>query len=380
MNNNIFDEKDTKKSIKSWADNILKEIKGVFGIQNESSVMKNQVGKYLSICVASGLQENNKYVVKAFEGMLEKLKYQRKLDVISEDEYYSGLEKLRDKYFAKGTQNWVKYTEEIYSYQKEALQKEKEQIVSLYGDISEYALERIDEVITKQTEFQEKLMGVGELYSKNTVKMDNRTDVFYSMRDLDSDIKKIERYSDLLDEFADKADRLNLSSSIKKGFLDEIKTLDVDKAMGVLISLSGTDDVRFTNYLNSWNKKNLIAESVSKKVYFDEFSDSVDGAYDYMKSVLEKAGYEIPEGFFKSGSISAQKFGDAFVAEIEEQMSRIRSIIDSFNAEISISENLPTGNTYNTSNTSYNISSNSSDETVEKIKRIETIKRLSGVS
>jgi len=380
MDNNLFDYNETKESINKWAKNVLKEIKSAFGIGTESSVMKNEVGKYLAVGTASGLQENDKLVVKAFGKMLEKLKYQRKLDIISEDEYYSGLEKLRDRYFSKGTQNWTKYTEQIYSYQKKALEEEKEQIVALYDDVSQYALERIDNVIEKQANLQEKLKNVGEIYQKNTVNIDGRTDSYYSMRDLDSDIKVIERYVNLLGEFSQKSDRLSISGDIKNSFLEEIKALDIDKAIGVLTSLSGSDDLRFSRYLDTWNTKNLLSEAVSKNMFSDELKDGIDDAYSHMKEVLEKAGYEIPDGFFTSGSISAQKFGDAFVEKIEEQMQRIRAIIDDFNAEVSISANFPVGNTYNTSNTSYNISSTGSEDTVEKIRRYETIKRLSGVN
>lgn len=380
MDNNLFDNRDTKKDIKSWAKNVISEIKNAFGINSGSGIMKNEVGKYLSLDMMAGLNENNKYVVKAFNAMLEKLNYKRKLDLIDEDTYYKELEGLRDRYFSKGTQNWVKYTEQIYEYQKKSLEDEKKQIVYLYDDISKYALERIEEVAQKQEEFSKKLKNTGGLYLKNTVKMDNVSDVFYSLRDLDRDIEKIERYAKLLDDFAVKADRLNISGDIKKGFLDEVKALDVDAAMGVLTSLYGSDDLRFSKYLFSWDKKNKLSESVSKNVFSEEFESGIDDAYSHMKEVLTKAGYEVPEGFFASGSLSAQRFGDAFVEKFEEQMQRIRSLIDNFNAEISIPDNVPSGNTYNTSNTSYNITSSSSDDTLEKIRRFEKLRRFSIVN
>ena len=95
--------------------------------------------------------------------------------------------------------------------------------------------------------------------------------------------------------------------------------------------------------------------------------------------MLEAAGYEIPDGFYVSGSISAQKFGEAFVSELENQLDVIRSKIDEFNMGLEFAPNI-SGAVYNTTNTSYNINSQGAQDTVEQIRRYETVKRLAGVS
>ena len=87
--------------------------------------MRDEVGKYLSLGVAAGIEQNSDEVVKAFDSMLEKLEYKRKFDIISEDEYYTELEKLRDKYLKAGSKEWLSYTEKIYSYQKSAVESQK---------------------------------------------------------------------------------------------------------------------------------------------------------------------------------------------------------------------------------------------------------------
>ncbi|MBQ6907131.1 MAG: hypothetical protein IJQ28_02025, partial [Clostridia bacterium] len=123
-----------------------------------------------------------------------------------------------------------------------------------------------------------------------------------------------------------------------------------------------------------------LADAVAAKLYEKDFSESLEDSYAHMKEVLSKAGYEIPDGFFVSGNLSAQKFGEAFITEIETQMQRIRSVIEAFNSEIALGSMVSSSNTYNTSNTSYNIQSKDASDTVEQIRRIETVKRLSGVA
>ena len=385
--NDLFEfTSELKNRIKNWAKSVIKEMKRSFSLGTQNSDLKNEVGKYIALDTASGLTENSKWVVKAFTAMLEKLKYERKFDLISEDEYYTELEKLRDRYFKKGTQNWVKYTAEIYAYQKKALEqekialeREKKDIVSVYDDISSYAADRLSEVLTKQAEFSEKLKSAGGLYNKNTINLGNFEDTFYTMRNLEQDIENIKRYQQLLEDFAERADRLGIGADISKGFLKEIKNEDFYAAISLLTYMQNSEDAKVLSYLSAWDERNKLADAIAAKTYEDEFNDSVSDAYENMKNVLMQAGYEIPEGFFASGSLSAQRFGDAFVAEIETQMERIRAIIDAFNSEISAYPEVFGGVTYNTSNTSYNISSANAADTVEQIRRYETVKRLAGI-
>jgi hypothetical protein len=378
--NNLFEfTSEIKEKIRSWSKNLLSEIKSAFSLGTQNSALKNEIGKYIALDISSGLAENNKAVVKAFSNVLDKLKYERSLDLISEDEYYTQLEKLRDKYFAKGTKNWLKYTAEIYLYQKKSLEQEKENIVSMYDDISRYAEEKLSEVIDKQAALAEKIKDSGRLFDKNTFKIGDTTQEYYSMHDMQKDIENIKLYQSLLEEFSKRADRLGIDSSIKKGFLKELSEEDFYTSIGLLSNIKANTDESVFNYITAWNERNVLAESVAAKSFEDEFNTSIEDAYENMKDILMRAGYEIPEGFFASGSLSAKKFGDAFVGEIEAQMERIRSVIDAFNSELSAYTQTSEGITYNTSNTSYNIQSSNAYDTVEQIRRYETVKRLAGI-
>ena len=379
--NNLFEfNSDIKEKIKGWAKNVLSEMKSAFSLGTEDSKIKNEIGKYISSDIASGLYENNKYVVKAFSQMFEKLNYQKELNIISEDEYYVKLEQLRDRYFGKGTQNWLKYTAQIYEYQKRVLEEEKESIISLYDDISEYASNKLSEVINKQASLAESLKSTGNLFNKNTISFDDKTLTYYSMHDMQNDIERIKEYSRLLEDFSERADKLGIDADIKKGFLTELKDIDFEAALSLLNSIKGSTDSAITDYLYAWNERNTLADTVAAKAYESDFAEGIENSYEHMKEVLSRAGYEIPEGFFVSGSLSAQKFGDAFIEEIETQMSRIRSVIEAFSSEITQYPVIMGGNTYNTSNTSYNIQSSDAADTVEEIRRFETVKRLSGIA
>lgn len=379
MKNNYNEE---RGKIRSWASGIVDEIKAAFGIHSPSAVMRDEVGKNLALGVAEGLYENDKEVVKQFDLMLDKLKYKRNTDIISEDQYYRELEGLRDTYFAAGTQQWQKYTAEIYTHQKKVLEDERGYIENMYDEISEYAQRRLDEVLKKQQRFSEDLKATGGLFDVNTVTINGVKHSYYSMHDLDADIENLRTYGDLLEKIRARSEKLGVGSDITENFLSGVKQMDFEAASQFLQMLDNSSDEKLAAYMNSWNKKNEFADNLSAREYKKEFDETVDDVCEVMKEKLEEAGYEIPDGFYVSGSISAQKFGSAFLEELGRQLEEVRSKIAVFNsklsAEVNIGQNSGGSVVYN-NQTAYNISAADSSDAVEQIRRYEAIKRLSGV-
>ena len=347
--------------------------------ENELKKIGEEVGRYLGEGIAGGLSDSSKLATKAFNGFYERLKYQRDFDLISEEEYYQRLEQLRDRYFAKGTDNWVKYTKQIYAYQEKLINAEKKEIESLYDDISDYAAEKLDGILKKQQNLAKNLNDFGSFYNVNTVYMNGTKDQYYSLHDLSWDIEALKRYQRDMNSLKERADRLSVPKETSEYLFSNIKEMDTDDALQFLRTLLYENDDKFVDYANKAYEKYTLSKSISSEQYKEEFDSVAADTYENMKEALEKAGYEIPDGFYVSGSISAQKFGEAFVAELENQLGTIRGIIDEFNAGIEIAPQT-SGTVYNTTNTSYNINSPGAEDTVEQIRRYETVKRLAGVS
>lgn len=379
MENNYNEE---RGKIRRWASGIVDEIKAAFGIHSPSTVMRDEVGKNLALGVAEGLYENDKEVVKQFKLMLDQLKYKRDTDIISEDQYYRELEALRDQYFGVGTQQWQKYTAEIYKHQKSVLEDERKYIESMYDEVSEYAQQRLDEVLKKQQRFSDDLKATGGLFDINTVTVNGVKHSYYSMHDLDQDIKNLEIYGSLLEKMRERSANLGIGSDVIESFLSGIKQMDFEQASEFLQMLDNSKDEKFASYINSWNRKNAVADSLSAHEYKKEFDDAVNDVSNTLRTKLEEAGYEIPDGFYVSGSISAQKFGSAFIEELDKQLEQIRTRVADFNSKLSAEVNIGQsagGNVIYNNRTDYNISAADSSDTVEQIRRYETVKRLSGV-
>ncbi len=351
-----------------------------------------KLGEYLSINVAKGLEESDEHTVRAFEGLYEKLRYQRDFDLISEGEYYRELELLRNQYLKKGTQEWMKYTLEIFKYQKKQFETEQENltalfetekksITKLYDNIVKYASGKLDEVIKKHRATTEEINSFGNLFNVNTVLMNGKKDTFITLHDIEHDIGVIKRYGQTIEDVKARISTLGLDEEKKDILMTALNSLGVEEGLGLASALMRADDETFTKYAASLQEKRIISEGISARRYEEEFETGWNDAYSNMKKELEKAGYEIPDGFYTSGSISAEKFGQGFVEGLDAQLATIRTKIDEFNLGIGIGNAFSySGDTYNTTNNSYNIQSQDGIDTVEAIKRMETVKRLSGVS
>lgn len=345
---------------------------------NELESIGREVAKYIGDGFKRGLSDSARSATKAFNGFYEVLRYQRDFDIISEEEYYRRLEQLRDRYFVKGTDNWVKYTKQIYKYQEKLLNDEKKVIEGLYEDIAEFASEKLEAIMKKQKKLADNLNSFGSLYNVNTVTINGVTDQYYSLHDISWDIDAINRYLDNYEKIKERTDRLSVNGDARGYLLNEIRQMDTGDALQYMNALLVADDGKFSQYVGKAYEKYTISQNVGGQVYAEDFYSAVDESCQYMKDSLWAAGLEIPEGFTVSGSISAQKFGEAFVFELDSQLDVIRGMIDEFNASLTVGAP-ESGNVYNTTNTSYNISSAGAMDTVEQIRRYETVKRLAGI-
>ena len=69
------------------------------------------------------LRESDRYVRKFFQQRYDAIKYQLEFGIITEEDYYRMLEEARDEFFQRDTQEWYKYTEEIYSYRTSKIEE-----------------------------------------------------------------------------------------------------------------------------------------------------------------------------------------------------------------------------------------------------------------
>lgn len=368
----------------SWCADVTDGIKEFFGIHSPSRVMRDEVGRYIALGMAAGITENSKEVNEAFKGMLDMLEYRRKLDLINDEEYYESLENLRDRYFAVGTKEWIEYTEKIYTYQKSRLEQVKKDYQSVCNEVYDYTSKKLDDVIKKQEAYADKLKNFGRLFKTITIELDEGDISYYSLADLKKDTEQIKRYSDMLTALRTRLLSAGTDEATANSFFNEIASLSVEEGIKSLEALERADEKSLTQYITAYGEKIRLTDKISSEAYRSEFDSAVAESEEYMVKRLTEAGFEVPASFFDTGTLAARNFGEAFAAELDAELEKIKIKIDDFNAKLSLKTESTVGaaasqvyNTYKDYQSTYNINSDGGD-IYSALKNYDTMRRMLG--
>ena len=254
---------------------------------------------------------------------VEKLKNDEvlKLQKIANSEYLESLEALAQQ-------------------EKEIFDSLKKSAVDAYSAIADYASDTMGEVIKNQEKFEDRLSSYGNKFANYRVigGGDNGEDISFSLlSDFSAANLKLKNYCNAIEQVKDRIKESGFDSLISSEFLSAISDMSIEDGTTFSRLLIGADDAKFKNYLSGWAENIRLSEQLSKELYSDEFASSVDKTAEYMKKQLEKIGFEVPEDFSLSGTLSAENFGQAFVDELDSQLESIRNMISDFNSSLSVS-------------------------------------------
>ncbi len=253
----------------------------------------------------------------------------------------------------------------------------KTEIKDIYASLSQVAEENIEKVLNSQEKLLKKLSahknsthshfnvyGGGE--NGSTLSYDMLNDYSAANRELMEYYKAIVSIKERLNEGG-------FDSSLMSGFLSTLSDMSVTEGSKFASLLLNASDADFGKVVQGYSENQNLTKRISAELFSEDFTQAVDKTASYMKTELEKLGFEIPESFTLSGTISAENFGYAFVKNLEKQLENVRSMISSFSSSLaspSYSFSL-SGNTANpTTNVTYNQSftvGSSKDSTFEQI-------------
>lgn len=341
--------------------------KKTLGIHSPSRVFSDEVGKQIVAGVGEGIDENGELAKRALEslngGMLETernyLREKERLDgenaSLEEEkrqrEYRKRLASAKD---AVSTENIKQneilrrkkaadaaYLEQLKASaeaEKAVLAQLESDIREIYGDIASEAENNFSEVLSAQEALQEKLSDYGAMTRKvvfHGVGEDGSDLVFTELADMDGQIRKLEAYSRAMEAVKERMRLAEFSEEEIQAFGAEVMRMSLEKGAEFTAILQNESEESFVHYVRGWLKKQQLSEEISKTLYREAFFDAVDETKRYMEERLQEAGLEIPEGFFVSGSLSAENFGSAFIEELQKQMEKIRDMVDSFAVSLS---------------------------------------------
>ena len=347
--------KDAMDKVVSAAEKIgttLKEkIKAIFKIKSPSRVMRDEVGKQIPAGVAVGIEDGTGEAVEAVEKMAEDIaeaaegmdsmvafaqQTARKVgDVLKSElektnseiealqkkseekkaaeelkEYKSNLAKKRaelkkaekknrqkiQEEIAKLENDWNKKQEDAAKTAEEKKLKERLSALQTFQKEYESALSKIE---SKQTSLQEKLADYGSLFER--VKTEDDKEIF-QLGDLDAEIRKIQKYSNAIEEMQAKG--------LSGGLMSEISAMSVDDALDYMDKLSRMSDVKLQEYIQKYEEKQQLAADAAKRFYQSEF-DALEK--NYTEKLPQTIG-EVKEELYQAGTEAAKSFTQGMAA------------------------------------------------------------------
>lgn len=104
------------------------------------SYVSGQIGNFISsdyVSTSSSKSSSSSTKNEAFNSDYNNLKHQLEMDYISEKEYYDKLEALYKRHFAKGSEEWNRYEEEVYKGRKNLMEDAAKDIETLLDKVSD---------------------------------------------------------------------------------------------------------------------------------------------------------------------------------------------------------------------------------------------------
>lgn len=316
---------------------------------------------------------NEKALKERYQTEQKELKYRYDRGKISAKEYYSNLGILRDNYFKDTDEEYRSITLEIINYEKDIIR-------SAYKEISEYATEHINEVIKAQESLETKLKSFGKLTSTVTIKgagADGKDITAYRLADLKAQTAQMQAFAAALTAVKQRVSRYD--SEEIADFLTALPNMSIDE----LNAFNRANDADFDSYMAAWLEQQKTAKQASTQYYADDMDKAVEKSIENARKKLEEAGFKIPEGFFKCGTTSAERFGKAFCDEITKQMDSVRELMNNFAASIAPRISVAgaaSGGSVTTYNQSFVVGSakNTVGEQISSWKNAVALQRLRG--
>lgn len=289
--------------IKEFTNGVKDKLKSFFGIHSPSTVMRDEVGKYISLGIAEGIKNGTKdvtqQVTKLGESVLASLK-----KVMDEKEFKSQGSKL---------------VKELTTGINSQINKFKEKI----NDVTDVYDSALQEISQKKESMASNLMSWGSLYSydeNNKLQLEN----------LNKQVKNIKKYEKNLEQLKD---------LVSEDLMSEIVSMGAEEGFAYTEKLLSLSDDQLDAYDRAYSKKKKISEDIAKKYYKDEvtqlkkgFTQGVSTLMNNLVTDITEAGTKAINGFMKAfKGTSVETAIQDFCKRVNDTLDKNFNITESLN-------------------------------------------------
>lgn len=359
-----------KGYLRTWANDIVSQVKHFFGIHSPSTVFRDQVGQNIGLGVEEGIASTEGLLVSTVTTIGERLidanlATQEKLRLQEEGQARAraetmesyGIANIDAMYNAFLAEEEAKLTEKQARLEEielalqedknnkkllaeqEALKNDvalleefKSNYEATYKDMVSAYEKAYDAIMDKQTKLEEKLQAFGDLYEA-ILDADGKATGEIKLADLDAQVNTIIEYGARLDILKTKA-------GVTQEFLDEILAMSFEDGVKFMRLLMRQTDTDFNAYINLWNKKQEESRKIAQRFYRNqvtalkqEFSGEIEKNLgllpDEAKAVGEKIATNLADGMEAGiGSVNTQ------ISITQKNLAGLNVAVQETNAEL----------------------------------------------
>lgn len=271
-------------------------------------------------------KDETKTLKDEYTERLKNLKYNFEMEYITEKQYYSGIETLRDMYFETDSEEWQKHTLEIRNYQKKTFEGAKKEIETLSKEIFDSMKSEYDGLENVRKTFETRLNGYAKLFQDIKITSGEGTVEFRVLGDIQKANAEMEIYRDLL---------LAVKERGGEDMFQALRELDPAEAAQNAELLLQASDEDFNRYLQGLKDNKELSREISELFFTDEATEIAEKYAEQLKD-LEGNYYEVGENY-------AEALGEGFKAQLDavfaglknEITGKIQSINAAFGGNVS---------------------------------------------
>lgn len=305
-------------------------------LTQEAEELGRQMAESYDKGYLESLKKANTKVTQAFKTRYEAIGYQLKYGLITEEEYYDKLAKIRDMYFSRDTQEWHRYTEEIFDYKVGALNDYKEAVEKNLEEILKISRDKFSSIEKEQGSYADKLKDYAgdNGIKKYQVSVDNYYPnggtlkyYDYSLTDFEKEIEKLKSFNQSIENLKEKATQI--APETFETFFAGLREMPIDDAKAFADILVKKNDDEFKKYFELYQERNDIAEVVSANLYESDFKNVAKTLKEELKTEFDT----IPEDFLAYGELTGQNFAEGFRSEVEGLFDEIKLNLELANTQ-----------------------------------------------
>ncbi|MEE0944881.1 MAG: hypothetical protein UIM24_05465 [Clostridia bacterium] len=326
------------------------------------------------------------------EDELKCLELSYELGIISTEEYFSRLQDFRDRYFLRGSADWLKYTGEVLEHNKKLAEEQEKALTKAAEETADNINDIFEELEKNREKLSEKISSYGGISNQHKITGDGLDIEYVSLANIGKQNEQLEEYLRLMTIARDRINSYwrddtgnteidEKNRELRNSYFSQIRDMSIEDATDFARTISGTSDENFFSHLRAFEEREKLADEISKTLYSSEVKEAAEDAAKKLGSNFTSALSEEFESlsgkFFSNGQSACESFGEGF-------MSSLNSVLDELSRSISAGvSSLGYGNIFSggvsniENNTSYNIyNPQSPDETIRLMREKDEMKKM----